>query len=437
MVVAIWGYFLLQKIEINDHKLMLTNMIDEYIAIEKFVKTPEDIIKSIKHSTDVRVTIIKDDGKVLYESDRDIKGMQNHLNRPEIQQALSEGVGHSVRHSVSIDRDLLYVAKYDKNRFVRMAYKLDSIKDKFIKFWLKAMLLFAVAMALAFYLAIKLSKKISADLKKIKNSLDGILHKKYNVEFNDAKCCMEFETISQDIKKVAVKLKKREKQKQKYTKKLKTITKKQGDIISAISHEFKNPVAAIMGYAQTVKEDDGISRDMRVRFLQKVLNNANKISNMIDRLSLAMKLENENIALKKTTFLLKPLLLEVKEILLQKYKDREIVIESEDIEITVDKTMFENLLINLIENALKYSEDEVIIKATKERLEVIDKGIGIEKEDLKKLTDKFFRVDSLSWDNSIGVGLYIAKYILKLHGFELMIESQKGVGSKFWFELDG
>ncbi len=415
---------------------MLTNMIDEYIAIEKFVKNPKDIIKSIKLSTDVRVTIIKDDGRVLYESDRDIKGMENHLSRPEVQQALSDGVGHSIRRSVSVDRDLLYVAKHDKNRFIRMAYKLDSIKEKFIKFWLKAMFLFAIAMALAFYLTIKLNQKISTDLEKIKNSLDGILNKNYDVEFNDAKCCLEFETVSEDIKKVANKLKKREKQKQNYTKKLKAITKKQSDVISAISHEFKNPVAAIIGYAQTVKEDDNISKEMRIRFLQKVLNNANKISNMIDRLSLAMKLENENIAVKKSRFLLKPLLLEVRDTLLQKYKNREIIVECEDIEINADKTMLENLLINLVENALKYSEDEVTIKATKEKLEVIDKGIGIEKEDLKNLTDKFFRVDTLSWDNSIGVGLYIVKYILKLHGLELMIDSEKGVGSRFWFELD-
>ena len=76
---------------------MLTNMIDEYIAIEKFVKNPADIVKSIKHSTDVRVTIIKDDGQVLYESDREIKGMENHLSRPEVQQALSEGTGILVK----------------------------------------------------------------------------------------------------------------------------------------------------------------------------------------------------------------------------------------------------------------------------------------------------------------------------------------------------
>ena len=286
-------------------------------------------------------------------------------------------------------------------------------------------------------MSIKFNKKILDDVDVVKKSLKSIVHKDYNIAYLTTTCCKEFDEISDNVKYLSKKLQKREKQKQNYTKKLKSITKKQSDVISAISHEFKNPVAAIIGYAQTVREDDAISRDMRVKFLEKVLNNANKISNMIDRLSLAMKLENENIALKKTTFLLKPLFLDVRDTMLQKYKDRDIVIEleSEDIEITFDKTMFENLLINLVENALKYSEDEVVIRATKDRVEVIDRGIGIEKEDLDRLTNKFFRVETLSWDNSIGVGLYIVKYILKLHELELYIESEKGVGSRFWFSI--
>ena len=286
-------------------------------------------------------------------------------------------------------------------------------------------------------MTIKFNKKILNDVDVVKKSLKSVVNKEYNIAYLTTTCCKEFKDISESIRYLSKKLQKREKQKQNYTKKLKAITKKQNDVISAISHEFKNPVAAIIGYAQTVKEDDAISRDMRVKFLEKVLNNANKISNMIDRLSLAIKLENENIAVKKNKFLLRPVLLEIKEMILQKYKDRDIVIECEDenTKITFDKTMFENLLINLVENALKYSEDEITINVKDNKLEVIDRGIGIEQDDLKRLTEKFFRVDTLSWDNSIGVGLYIVKYILKLHGLELFIESKKGVGSKFWFEL--
>ncbi len=414
---------------------MLENMIDEYHLMQKYLKDPYPLIKEIKKETGVRVTIVSDEGEVLYESNRETRGMQNHLNRPEIQQALREGTGHSIRYSVSVKRDFLYVAKKFDSSFIRMAYALESIKEKFFKFWLKAMLLFSIAMATAFWIALKINRKISKDLKHIEKSLENLLNKRYEINFDKASCCKEFDTISKQIAKVSAKLQKREKQKAKYTKNLKILSKKQSDIISAISHEFKNPIAAIMGYTQSVKEDEELSPQIRERFLDKVLKNAHKISMMIDRLSLAIKLENENFTPNFSEFSLLSVVEDVKENLLQKYKSREIVIEIEDIKIKADRAMFDNLLTNLIENALKYSEDEVTVRLNKNRLEIIDKGIGINEENIKNITKRFFRVDSLSWDNSIGVGLYIVKYILKLHNSYLEIESTPNRGSKFWFDI--
>jgi len=300
---------------------------------------------------------------------------------------------------------------------------------------LYVVVVFTVLFFVDMFLTFRLNAKITDDIELIQNSLSELVNKNYDISLNPS-CCQDFEDISKDIKVLAKKLQKREKQKKNYTNKLKAITKNQSDIISAISHEFKNPVSAIIGYTQTVKEDDELTKEMRLRFLDKVLNNANKISFMIDRLSLAIKLENKNIALKKSKFELKTLAQTVKEMLLQKYRDREIVVEiQDDMRIFADKTMFENLLINLVENALKYSEDEVIVRVKNSNLEVIDKGLGIEKTEIENLTKKFYRVDTLSWDNSIGVGLYIVKYILKLHDSSLLIESEKGKGSKFYFSL--
>lgn len=437
LVTAISGYFLLERIEINNHKTMLLNMINQFDVSEKYVTDKAALIREIKEKTGVRVTIIDSEGNVLFESNRDPKGMENHLNRPEIQEALQYGTGSAVRHSKSVGKDFLYVAKRENGRFIRMAYGLDSIQKKFFDFWLKAMVLFTLAMALAFWIAIKINRRISNDLEHIETSLENLLNKKYEVSFDDVKCCKEFETISRQITKVSKKLEKRERQKAKYTKNLKILSKKQSDIISAISHEFKNPIAAIMGYAQTVKEDPDISPQMREKFLDKVLNNAGKISAMIDRLALAIKLENENFTPELSTFALAPLLEDVKENLLQKYKNRDIVIDVEDIKIKADRGMFENLMTNLIENALKYSEEEVIVRVNDNKVEVIDKGIGISEEDIRNITKRFFRVDALSWDNSIGVGLYIVKYILKLHNTSLEIESVPHEGSKFWFSIAG
>ena len=433
IITALSGYFLLQKIEINNHKTMLINMIEEFELTNP--SKIDETIQSIREKSGIRTTIIDNDGTVLYESDREIKGMKNHRSRPEIDEASSNGVGSSVRYSQSVGMDFLYVVMYQEGRFVRMAYALDSIQEKFFKFWIKAMGLFALAMIGAFWLAMRINRKISADLERINQGLDNLLNKKYDIDFSGVLCCKEFEKISKQIDKVSSKLEKRDRQKSKYTKNLKILSKKQGDIISAISHEFKNPVAAIMGYTQTVKEDRELSPDMRDKFLEKVLKNTEKITTMIDRLSLAIKLENEKFKPNITRFNLRTLVEEVKETLLQKYHDRDIMIEMDAIMIEADRGMFDNLLINLIENALKYSEDEVLIKIEDNNLKVIDKGIGISKEDIKNITKRFFRVDSLSWDNSIGVGLYIVKYILKLHHSRLEIESKPHVGSTFFFSL--
>ncbi len=437
LVTAFSGYFLLERIEINNHKTMLLNMIDEFAVMQKHTNKTKELIQGIQKKTKVRITVVSLEGKVLYESERPVEGMGNHLNRPEIQMALQKEVGYSIRHSKSVGKDLLYVAKKCSKRFVRMAYGLESIQEKFFEFWLKAILLFALAMGFAFWMAMKINRRISHDLEYIETNLQNMLNKNFEVNFDEVRCCQEFETISNQITKVSKKLEKRERQKTKYTKNLKMLSKKQSDIISAISHEFKNPVAAIMGYTQTVKEDVDINPQIREKFLSKVLQNAQKISSMIDRLALAIKLENENFSPSFTKFKLKPLLEDVRETLLQKYKDREIIINVPEVTLKADRTMFDNLMTNLIENALKYSEDEVIISLNENRLEVLDYGIGINQENIENITKRFFRVDALSWDNSIGVGLYIVKYILKLHNSYLEIESEPNKGSKFWFDISG
>ncbi len=428
------GYFVLKNIETNNYKMMLKNLIEEFTIFENKSQI-NDVIKKIKNKTHVRITVIDKNGTVLFESDRDTKGMQNHLHRPEIIQSEKKDYGSSIRYSVSVGKDMLYVAKKVHNRYIRMAYPLENIREKLIRFWLQTVLLFSITLALSFFIALKINQKVTNDLKLIKISLQNLLQSRYDVLVDDIKCCKEFAVIYNKIIKVAKKLKRRDEQKTKFTKRLKEISKKQGDIISAISHEFKNPVAAILGYAQTIYDDDNLSPQIRRRFIQKVIKNGEKITNMIDRLSLAVKIEGENLTLQKSEFNLKLLLNDVKDTMLQKYKDRDIMIDAKDVKIFADKTMMENLLINLTENALKYSENEILIRLSDEKLEVIDKGIGIEKDDILKITDRFYRVDSLSWDNSIGVGLYIVKYILKLHDTQLNIDSKKMKGSNFWFSL--
>ena len=123
--------------------------------------------------------------------------------------------------------------------------------------------------------------------------------------------------------------------------------------------------------------------------------------------------------------------------LTQSYTNREILLKAQkDVRLDVDATLFEVAVKNLIENALKYSEDEVEVVLTNKALLVEDKGIGIAQEELEKITTKFYRVSRNGWDNSLGIGLSLVTHIVRVHGFKLKIESEKAKGSKFSILFD-
>ena len=237
------------------------------------------------------------------------------------------------------------------------------------------------------------------------------------------------------LKNLVKKLSSRDKQKRKYTAKLRLMNKQRNDILSAISHEFKNPVASIIGYAQTLQEDPDITPKIREKFLSKISSNGDKISQMLDRLALSVKLENDDLKIEIKRFDMKKLCEEVVSNLSLKYRNREITLEASNTIVEADKTMIELVLVNLVDNALKYSQMEVQVVLKDDELSVIDKGIGIQEEHLDKVTAKFYRVNKNTWDNSMGIGLAMVSYILKMHSSKLKIISKVAEGSVFSFSI--
>jgi len=114
------------------------------------------------------------------------------------------------------------------------------------------------------------------------------------------------------------------------------------------------------------------------------------------------------------------------------YPSREAIIKGEkSITIQADYSLFSVVITNLIENAFKYSEDEVVIEFDSSSIRVIDTGIGISASNLEKITSKFYRVHENNWNNSLGLGLFIVSNIINLHNFKLSIISKENEGSTF------
>ena len=158
------------------------------------------------------------------------------------------------------------------------------------------------------------------------------------------------------------------------------------------------------------------------------------MSQIIDKLRLTLKLEEGKQELLLIPSSMKKLIETCISDLKDKYKNRQILISGEDIHLKVDETLISMAISNLIENALKYSEKEVIVSISKTSICIIDKGIGIEANELEKINHKFYRVSNNGWNNSLGLGLFIVQSILNLHNFKLEISSELGKGSEFYIK---
>lgn len=396
--------------------------------------------KNISEEIKVRVTFIDNYGNVLAESDEDKSTMDNHANRPEIIKADFQEYGFSMRRSNTLQKEMLYVAKKflveNKEYFIRMARDIEKINEEFFYLSLKIGVLFLLFIGIAFVIALQASKKIQDETHAILLFLDNLKSKNSKQKMIDSNYSYEFQKITRLLNDVANTLNKRAKQKAKYTAKLKLSNRQKDDIISAISHEFKNPIAVINGYSQTLLEDEDLNTTIRQKFLGKISSNANKMSNMIDRLRLSLKLEEGNYQENFTKVNLNKLIQNIVEDLKVSYVGRNIIIEEEDsVKIKADETMLSVALENLIENALKYSQDDVTVMITNKNVSVEDHGIGIKQKDLPNITQRFFRVSKNNWNNSLGLGLSLVANIVKAHKFELEISSVEHEGSTFTIQF--
>ncbi len=425
----------MKEFYISQTKESLSNSI-ELISIK--IQEQNDIdafALQVKKALNLRITIVDFQGNVIAESHKDKSKMDNHKYRDEIVQSTKQEFGYKIRYSKTTQEDLLYVVKEYKNKtgtiYIRLAAELKSINEQIFSLGLKVLAVSALFFIAIFIVTYQINIHIQHEMQKIVDFLKELTKKK-KPTYISSDFSQEFSIITNLLSKVAQILIKKEKQKTKYTSKLEISNRQKDDIISAISHEFKNPIAVINGYSQTLLDDIDINPNIRQKFLTKIYKNGSKLSDLIDTLRLSIKLDNGNQEMKFNRINLNELIEDTVENIQLNYPKRDALIQaSENITIKADASLLSIVITNLVENAFKYSEDEVIIKFNKENISVIDTGIGISKQNLEKITNKFYRVNENNWNNSLGLGLFIVSNILTLHHFKLEIQSQENEGSTF------
>ena len=434
LVLSATTYYWSKNIYLNQVEKNLSQNIDSLsISLSSFSNI-DYVIETFKAKTALRITIIDEKGLVIADSDKDKNQMENHANRYEIIHAKYEGYGKTIRFSDTLQEELLYVAKkivIDNDIFyIRLADYTAKIKENFRTLAYQIIAFITGFIIISFVATYFLSIKIKDETNAILTYLIELSNKKpkYKLysDFSE-----EFNKITRLLNKVSERLSKKDRQKAKQTAKLKLANRQKDEIISAISHEFKNPIAIISGYAETILNDKDLPEPMKEKFLNKIYSNGNKMSDIIDKLRLTLKLEEGKQQITKSSCSIKNIAEDIISDLKERYTNREINLEGNDINLKIDKTLFSMVLENLIENALKYSEDVVTVLINKNSISIQDRGIGIEETDLKKINQKFYRVSQNGWNNSLGLGLFIVYSILNLHEFKIEIKSKINKGSEF------
>ncbi|HTE02333.1 MAG TPA: CheR family methyltransferase [Mucilaginibacter sp.] len=217
------------------------------------------------------------------------------------------------------------------------------------------------------------------------------------------------------------------------------------EFISIASHELRTPITSLKVLLQMLERTTSKNEEMKpaTGMVTKAIKQVNKLIELIKDLMDVTNIQSGKLDLKKTTFDLDELIKECcEEFQMQSPKHQLIVEGDNNLIITADRNRLEQVLINLISNAVKYSPDaeKVIIKVEKiaegVKIAITDFGIGIPKNKLPLIFDRFYRVDEKSQRYAgLGLGLYISAEIIRRHNGHINIESEEGEGSTFWFVI--
>jgi len=229
---------------------------------------------------------------------------------------------------------------------------------------------------------------------------------------------------------------------------LKRLERVRKDFVANVSHELRTPVTVIKGYAETLLAGPGeASPEQAARFIEIIHRHAERLAELIADLLTLSQLEARGMALELAPLSIEGTVRHVANLLEQKAQDKGITIAYEGIDdlppVLADRRWVEQVLVNLLDNAITYTPGKGAITVTATAAEgmvqiaVADTGIGIPPKDLPRLFERFYRVDAARSreQGGTGLGLSIVKHLVQLHGGTVAVESTPGKGSTFSFTL--
>lgn len=227
---------------------------------------------------------------------------------------------------------------------------------------------------------------------------------------------------------------------------LNTLEEDQKKFISNVSHDFRSPLTSIKGYVEAML-DGTIPVEMQEKYLNIILFETERLNKLTQSLLELNKFGKHGVMLDITDFdinqTIKTTALTFEGVCLQKKITFDLILSGKELYVSADYSKIQQVLYNLIDNAIKFSHNDSVIKIeTTEKNEKVfvsvkDSGIGIPKDSIKKIWERFYKTDlSRGKDKKgTGLGLAIVKEIIQAHGENINVVSTEGVGTEFIFTL--
>ncbi len=381
---------------INKDKYII---IDQY-GIKKHEKIEaEDVDKALKSIKDV-----KDLSPITHK----IKSTNEHVMSISVPIKINNVIEGAIRYSVS----------------------LNEIDATIFKLALGLIIAGIFILIIAISLSLRFAETIIQPLIELKEFANELAHGNFSIKLKDTSISDdEIGDLAKTFVYMASEIDKSEKLKEEF--------------ISSISHELRTPLTSIKGWSETLGYE-GITRDELDLGLGIIQDETERLIKLVEELLDFSRLASDRIKLKIDTVNIKSLAIGVMNQLKVKSSEKDIrlnvAFENENIDlIQGDKDRLRQVLINLIQNSIKFTDEggfiNIIVSQDEEYtiIKVVDNGAGIEKENLEKVLDKFFQEDYN--ESGSGLGLAISNEIVKLHGGKMTLNSKKGVGTSITVKI--
>ena len=365
----------------------------------------------------LRITRVAANGIVLFDNSATLDKLDNHLNRPEIKDALAKGEGESVRRSDTLNLDSFYYAVLlEDGTVLRVSVKARNI----ISVFLSSLPVIVAIVAFVLLICVLISNYITRQLLKPVEHMVENLDKLNSI------------TVYSELQPLADKIRSQHEH-------ILMAAKSRQDFTANISHELKTPITAISGYAELI-ENKLVSSDDEIHIAKEIRHSATRLLLLITDIIQLSELDHAELPRKFEQ-------VDLYQVAKECIKDIEQVAVHNTIALSLsgcsaianaDKRLIREMLDNLVHNAIQYNRPKGFVNVSvgtennHPRIIVEDNGIGIPADQQERVFERFYRVEkSRSRETGgTGLGLAIVKHIVEIHDAKISLKSVLGEGTK-------